>query len=120
MTSRRTPIIVHQVRTPACLTEDGGGDDLFDDIFDETIPRQMYEALEEELQTTKSELNVLTTRLEQKDADIVNGCSDLARAKSEKNQLNEVAGLRGWAWGKQRVVQRCQHEHQCMRYILVM
>ena len=102
MTSRRTPIIVHQVRTPACLTEGGGGDDLFDDIFDETIPRQMYEALEEELQTTKSELNVLATRLEQKDADIVNGCSDLARAKSEKNQLNEVASLRGREKGSMR------------------
>ena len=65
------------------------------DIFDETIPKQMYEAIEEELATTKAEVNMLQTRLEDKDGEIVNHCADLTRAKSEKNQLNEVSVRRG-------------------------
>ena len=51
----------------------------------------MYEAIEEELAMTKAEVNSLQTRLEVKDGEIVNHCADLTRAKSEKNQLNEVS-----------------------------
>ena len=58
--------------------------------MEETIPKDMYSAIEDELQSTKEELNKLKAEMDDKENEIVNYNTDVAKLKSEKTQINEV------------------------------